>query len=285
MHKAIADALAAAIAALSSTRATSAIWLHCRRGDAKGEIILCCAQRADTDRIRRCDDGADWNPRNSGCYGAKMSDDDSEKRAGFVRQRRNLMLICVVLFFSTATKLRIEKLSVFGTEAKIGDPDMVTTCLWVGGFYWLVRYLQYLSGVRAYLRDAVLQARRDYLPDIAEKQLRLNNPGAFSASTDIPDGIVTFKRDRWNFYSESWGSFTCDISGTVETKSKDESKSVSGGVGVTTILVTWRELAWANIKSLFKVLVKSAFFTEYYLPIVLFVAVSAYKAWKMFSGL
>jgi hypothetical protein len=62
---------------------------------------------------------------------------------GFVRQRRNLIIISLVLLFAETSELSISKLNVFGNELLISNPMTVNYALWAAWFYWLVRYYQY----------------------------------------------------------------------------------------------------------------------------------------------
>lgn len=71
-----------------------------------------------------------------------------EHRDAYIRQRRNLFIISLVLLFVETSNLTLPKLNVFGNELLIKDPIAVNYALWWAWFYWLVRYLQYLGHVR-----------------------------------------------------------------------------------------------------------------------------------------
>jgi len=69
--------------------------------------------------------------------------DNDTLRNGFIRQRRNLILISLVLLFAETSELSISKLNVFGNELLIRNPVIITVALWVGWFYWSWRYYSY----------------------------------------------------------------------------------------------------------------------------------------------
>lgn len=83
-------------------------------------------------------------------------------RDGFVRQRRNLIIMSLVVLFSELAGLKIEKISIFGNEATIGKPELVTITLWIFLFYWLIRYYQYFHeiGDKGFLGSFLLQRRK-----------------------------------------------------------------------------------------------------------------------------
>ncbi len=73
-----------------------------------------------------------------------MNDADSDSiRTGFIRQRRSLILISLVLLFAETSELTINKLNVFGNELTIHNPVTVTLALGLAYLYWLYRYYVY----------------------------------------------------------------------------------------------------------------------------------------------
>ncbi len=71
-----------------------------------------------------------------------------EHREAFIRQRRNLFIVSLVLLFAETSELTLSKLNIFGNELLIRHPIVVNIFLWAAWFYWLVRFLQYLGHVR-----------------------------------------------------------------------------------------------------------------------------------------
>lgn len=59
---------------------------------------------------------------------------------GFVRQRRNLMVMSVVLLLVESADVRFSELNLLGTKFTIENPDVINLGLWVAFLYWLYRY-------------------------------------------------------------------------------------------------------------------------------------------------
>lgn len=94
-------------------------------------------------------------------------------REGFIRQRRNLMIISLVLLFAETAELTINKLNIFGNELLIAHPATITTALWIAYFYWLWRYSTYLHDLGdTQLIPTYRQRRFDLIKQIGYKQLR-----------------------------------------------------------------------------------------------------------------
>lgn len=70
---------------------------------------------------------------------------DNALQEGFIRQRRNLMVISLILLFAETSKLSLHKLNVFGNELAIDNPMTVNVALWIAFGYWLWRYYSYFN--------------------------------------------------------------------------------------------------------------------------------------------
>ena len=60
-----------------------------------------------------------------------------EVREGFIRQRRNLMVMSGVVFFAQYVGLEFKEISFLGNQATITDSSHVMVFLWGLLFYWL----------------------------------------------------------------------------------------------------------------------------------------------------
>lgn len=74
-----------------------------------------------------------------------MSNEDGKDdiREGFRRQRRNLLIVSLVLLFSETAELTISELNLFGNVVHLANPATITYALWVAYLYWLWRYYTY----------------------------------------------------------------------------------------------------------------------------------------------
>lgn len=65
-------------------------------------------------------------------------------RASFIRQRRNLLAICVVNLFVSLAGINLSEINILGNKFTIQNPHIVSISLWIAFGYWLLRYLQLL---------------------------------------------------------------------------------------------------------------------------------------------
>lgn len=64
---------------------------------------------------------------------------------GFLRQRRNLMIVCCLLFLLSASGAGLEKVGFAGFEMKFSRPAAIFLSLWLAFAYYLYRYYVYFS--------------------------------------------------------------------------------------------------------------------------------------------
>lgn len=74
---------------------------------------------------------------------------DDIKWNGFLRQRRALLAVSLVLAFSQFAGLTLKKISFLGNELEVGYPIAVNIALWVFWGYWLYRFYVYSGEVGA----------------------------------------------------------------------------------------------------------------------------------------
>lgn len=72
-----------------------------------------------------------------------MTDQETLEAGSFFRQRRNLLIVCTILFVQELAKIEISAANIAGLNFKIGDPEALNLFLWSIFFYFLIRYLQY----------------------------------------------------------------------------------------------------------------------------------------------
>jgi len=70
-------------------------------------------------------------------------DDLKDIRESFVRQRRSLIAVSLVLLFYLTSGLQIKSVNVFGTDLVITSPLKIAIVMWVCWIYFLLRYYQY----------------------------------------------------------------------------------------------------------------------------------------------
>ncbi|MEK6211056.1 MAG: hypothetical protein AABM64_11930 [Pseudomonadota bacterium] len=135
---------------------------------------------------------------------------ESEIRAAFVRQRRNLIAISLVLLFAETTGISVDHLNILGIEIELDNPNSVIYWLWAGYWYWLLRYYQFFlattnKGIQAGFESRLLPVLARFAMEKEEveseelksarlaspnRSVRLHNLGAYFVK-DMPHNSVT----------------------------------------------------------------------------------------------
>lgn len=65
---------------------------------------------------------------------------------GLLRQRRNLMIISILMVFIKFSEFKVKKLTISGLSfEELGNPSSIYVMIWVLFFYFLFRYHQYYA--------------------------------------------------------------------------------------------------------------------------------------------
>lgn len=64
---------------------------------------------------------------------------------GLLRQRRNLIITCALLWLMKYGGVTFSKFSLAGFDVTFGNPEALTLSLWIAFVYFLFRYYQYFS--------------------------------------------------------------------------------------------------------------------------------------------
>lgn len=64
---------------------------------------------------------------------------------GLLRQRRNLLIVCILLWFARYAGVTLNKANFAGFDVEIKNMDAMFTALWIAFAYFLYRYYQYFA--------------------------------------------------------------------------------------------------------------------------------------------
>ena len=64
---------------------------------------------------------------------------------GLLRQRRNLIITSVLLWFLKYGGVRFHKFSLAGFDVELANPEVLTMAIWIAFAYFLYRYYQYFA--------------------------------------------------------------------------------------------------------------------------------------------
>ena len=188
---------------------------------------------------------------------------------GFLRQRRNLMVMNLVLILYYTADLEFTRFNLLGNEITIGNPLAAPVILWIILIYWFIRYFQYFLELddRSYRKKFSdtydFYISRHYTKKINSDPVELERLGKFEGRQRV---VKAFGINSYN--SESmWAKFeytyfiTHMRSGDVEALNKRVSKMVE---------IEGMEIMPIYLWSMFSGIFLTTYFSEYILPIILF---------------
>ncbi len=188
---------------------------------------------------------------------------------GFLRQRRNLMVMNLVLILYYTADLEFTRFNILGNEITIGNPLAVPIILWVILIYWFMRYLQYFLDLddrsyrQKYNDTYDFYIKRHYTKKINADPVELERLGKFEGKQKVVKafGINSYNREPlWAKFEYTY-FITHMRSGDVEALNNRVSKMVEvEGVEVMPIYL------WSMFSGIFL----TTYFSEYILPIILF---------------
>lgn len=111
-----------------------------------------------------------------------MSDDI---RQGFIRQRRNLILVSLVVLFLEFAGVELKELNLFGNKLELKNPFIVNVSFWIALAYWFLRYLQhyndlpvndfhtsFIDKMQKYVKNAALNKYLSSIDDNVQRKHR-----------------------------------------------------------------------------------------------------------------
>ena len=186
-------------------------------------------------------------------------------REGFIRQRRNLIIITTIVFFLEFTQISLNSINLLGNDLTISEPDFVNTVFWIAMCYWLIRYIQYFYGLENNeIKNTFIYFMEKEVPKGAFK-IYLKKEDLFPDDKEKPKvkivdvGYVIRKSNIW----------------IVQVNYFDSLKNKTLGSGQLTVQ-DW-DLTKAKIRSWIYSMFVTRNFTEYFLPLVMAALVIMYK--------
>jgi hypothetical protein len=200
-----------------------------------------------------------------------------EQEAGFIRQRRNLMIVSLVLLFSELAELEISKLSVFGNDLLIGEPRAISGALWVAGFYWLLRFYQYSRpGFSGAIRDAIHQRVQQIACPTGLALVLKDRPEFLERIPDVPvNPVITIKTYTITGQRHEY----LDMELELEKAAATGNKGAAMGLGKHRVRIAGARLRYLRCRAWIHLIVHTRNFTDFILPYVLFGLPLAYVAY------
>jgi hypothetical protein len=98
---------------------------------------------------------------------------------GLLRQRRNLMITCSILWIMKSGEVEFSKISFAGFDVTFKDPNALTLSMWITFAYFLCRYYQYflnegISKLERIFRDSFNQKCESRIRQLVEERYPQN---------------------------------------------------------------------------------------------------------------
>lgn len=114
---------------------------------------------------------------------------------GLLRQRRNLIITCALLWFMKYGGVRLHKMSLAGFDVELARPEVTTLTLWIAFAYFLYRYYQYFTS------DGLPKLESEYTKSLeakCEPIIKSLFMAAYAPLHNIPDcRYWMLKRNGW----------------------------------------------------------------------------------------
>ena len=211
-----------------------------------------------------------------------MSDEINANDQGFLRQRRNLIIGSLLVLFLDTTVSPPDNLSILGVTTKITHADYVVYWLWVFTGYWLLRFFQYLPRREqlwnvfdvAYMESMQLLAARIVNREFIKKypQEKHNIVNYFIGWKDI-NFPVPIKPFQVKFENRGI-SYRNSETGAMGSHSVNRQESISITFSGVRSLVL-------NLFALINMCIRTPLFTEYVVPVLLFVSAAVSSAHRI----
>lgn len=210
-----------------------------------------------------------------------MEPNTGEIRDGFVRQRRALIAVSLVLLFADIAELRITKLNLLGNEVVLGQPDAIYVALWIAFLYWLVRYYQHFRdlGDEDLMRAHNTRLNR-LVSEAAVRQAVRDQPGLLTPPQDLKgETKLILKTDVLEAAPTHW-----KLQLTVRKLTTQGDASVEEDIDAGKAIVRGLVLFILKARAWLYVAIHTRLFTEYLLPFVIASLPIIYGLYNLSTG-
>lgn len=205
-------------------------------------------------------------------------------RDGFVRQRRNLMALSLIIFLLYHWDAKFTVLNILGTPIDISNGQNVFAILWVLLVYWIWRYANYIFAIGDLgIVNEFVGKRIECLESILNKKPRLGNK--FLKKVDLwnenisSDNIKEMEKIRISPVDViNVGFLRRDF--VYEFRSVSEAVTGRGDNVKVKYKASFVDILRANLKSMYHIFNQTRLFSEYILPPILPAILFAY--WLLF---
>lgn len=195
--------------------------------------------------------------------------EDKEKLIydNFIRQRRNLMAISLVLFFYISSGIVIDTINILGNSFKVSSPSHVGGVLYIVWGYFLLRYYQYFRHLP--LTEIRLEYFKKMDKNISIVGVKLAKK-VYKNSDKFLSNINVFRKEK------KWmvGMYVDITDETPSYLRKDREE----------INIDTKHLIMPRLKASFHIAINTRVITEYFLPFLVALLPILYGGYLFISG-
>jgi len=195
----------------------------------------------------------------------------------FLKQRRNLVLMSVMVSFLNITNAKLEEINLLGNKITINHPESIPFILSFVLGYFLIRYFQYTHEIdnKGFKEKLLKRTEKKLSSNILKREYNKENSELKQVYPSINDVIVT----EFVFFDEAMPKNTAAIT--------YEPKEDGAVLDNNDLHVKKKELVIPFIVAGFYVIFRTSLVTTYVLPVIFTVfAFSTYcEPFNVFFGL
>ena len=167
---------------------------------------------------------------------------------GLLRQRRNLIITSVILWFLKYGKVSLSKISIAGFDIAFENPNVLTLSLWLAFAYFYFRYYQYFveEGL-IFFQDKLTRAKIELLLPLLRDQAQAQHPTLIFDENAL----------RYDSYMRD------------NRMLRGASNNQHSSTTLVDVQVPWLKYTYRTILALLKTTFRSSAVTDYLLPFAL----------------
>ena len=189
----------------------------------------------------------------------------------FKRQRRNLIIISLVVLFAELSGIEVKKVNVFGNEVLVDNPELVNLTIWIALFYWFLRYYVYFRSINDKGFITQFWIRMDkYVTKVGIKKMFRDPEWKNKITTEQKKRIKSSISEIHSIFGRSFGEgYRLGLETFTKTDGSDSLLAPGATIKIS-MEVSGIELVFPAIKATINVFINTPVFTEYILPFVIF---------------
>lgn len=132
---------------------------------------------------------------------------------GLLRQRRNLITTCLLLWLLKYGEVSFSKFSFAGFDVELKNPEALILAIWIAFAYFFYRYYQYFSGegiekLEQVFADALEKKCEPIITNLVKSRYPTNNDA-------IRYSFASLKRGGWLYKGHALGGPYDPVSGSI----------------------------------------------------------------------